>query len=92
MEDHSKSSTDLLSPSNRKRRVSNDNDNTEQDQQPPVTPLTPLSSNQPLSNVTVCSVLQVETDPKAIESLEIMLNSVVKIFCTVVPYSFSSPW
>ena len=91
MEDNDQPEDQLfLFPSIRKRCFSNNS--IEQDQQPPLTPTTPLSSNHPLLNVNVCSVLQVETDPKAIESLEIMLNSVVKIFCTVVPYSFTLAW
>ena len=54
MEDYSTASIDLLSPSIRNR--SNLNDDVGQDQQMPQTPITPLSSNQPLSNVAVCSV------------------------------------
>ena len=80
-------STDGLSPSIRKRL--NLGDDIEKDQQPPQSP----SLLQPqLSNVAVCSLLDVETDPGAIESLELMLNSVVKIFCTSIPCDFSSPW
>ena len=55
-------------------------------------PLSPLSLNQQLSNVSVTSLLDVETDPEAIESLELLLKGVVKIFCTSIPYNFSSPW
>jgi hypothetical protein len=80
-------STDGLSPSIRKRL--NLDDNTEKNQQPPQSPSV---LKQQLSNVAVCSLLDVETDPGAIQSLELLLNSVVKIFCTSIPCNFDSPW
>lgn len=79
--------TDGLSPSIRKRL--NLGDNMEKDQQ---LPQSPLVLKQQLSNIAVCSLLDGETDPGAIESLELLLNSVVKIFCTSIPCDFDSPW
>ena len=79
-------STDVSSPSIRKR--SNLIDDIEKDQQQQSSPLL----KKQISSVPVCSLLDVETDPEAIGSLELLLNSVVKIFCTSIPCSFDSPW
>ena len=79
--------TDGLSPSIKKQL--NLGDNMGKDQQPPQSP---SLLKQQLSNVAFCSSLDVETDPGAIESLELLLNSVVKIFCTSIPCDFDSPW
>ncbi len=87
LERHRGLSTDELSPSIRKR--SDLGDDIEKDQQQPQSP--PLLKQQ-LSNVAVCSLLDIETDPQAIESLELLLNCVVKIFCTSIPCDFGSPW
>lgn len=81
-------STGELSPSIKKRLDLGDQIVKDQQQQPQSPPLL----NQQLSNLTVCSLLDVETDPDAIESLELLLNSVVKIFCTSIPCNFLSPW
>ncbi|UJR19297.1 hypothetical protein I4U23_022426 [Adineta vaga] len=51
-----------------------------------------LSLTRQLSNVAVCSLLDVETDHEVIESLELLLNSVVEIFCNSIPCNFMSPW
>ena len=70
------------------RNRSDLDDDIEKDQQQQPPPLL----KQRLSTVTVCSLLDVETDPETIGSLELLLNSVVKIFCTSIPCSFESPW
>ncbi len=61
-------------------------DGAEVDQQPP-----PLSTQQ-LPTRTAHSLLETEIDPNAIESLELVLNSVVKVFCTSTPCNFYLPW
>jgi hypothetical protein len=86
-EDYLDPSADESSPSIRKRLDFCDGIEKDQQQQQ-----SPPFLNQQLSNVTVCSLLDVETDPEAIESLELLLNSVVKIFCTSIPCDFGSPW
>ena len=85
LEDHLDSSTDELSASIRKQL--NFGNDIEEDQRQP-----PSLQNRKLSQVSVCSLLEVETDHEAIESLELLLNSVVKIFCTSIPCNFDSPW
>ncbi|CAF1336792.1 unnamed protein product [Adineta steineri] len=85
-EGHLDPSTDDLSPLIKKRLSLIDDIEKDQQQQ-----LSPLRKRQ-LSNVSVCSLLDVETDHEAIESLELLLNSVVKIFCNSIPYNFHSPW
>ncbi|CAF3899942.1 unnamed protein product [Adineta steineri] len=60
-------------------------DNEQEQQLPPL-------SKQQLPTKTVRSLLKTETDPDAIESLELVLNSVVKVFCTKIPCSFYLPW
>ena len=52
----------------------------------------PQLSKQQLPTKTVHSLLKTETDPDAIESLELVLNSVVKVFCTSIPCHFYLPW
>ncbi|CAF1147197.1 unnamed protein product [Adineta steineri] len=52
----------------------------------------PLLSKQQLPIKTVRSLLKTDTDPDAIESLELVLNSVVKVFCTSIPCNFYLPW
>ncbi len=78
-------SIDKLSPSIKKRLGLGDDIEKDQHQSPSLL-------RQQLSNITICSLLDVETDPDAIESLELLLNSVVKIFCTSIPRDFDSPW
>ncbi|CAF3647908.1 unnamed protein product [Rotaria sp. Silwood1] len=86
LEDHRDPSTDELSPLIIKKLDLGDNiEDQQQQRQPP-------SLQQQLSNVTVCSLLEVETDSEAIKSLELLLNSVVKIFWTSIPCDFNSPW
>ncbi|CAF3655348.1 unnamed protein product [Rotaria sp. Silwood1] len=87
LEDHRDPSTDELSPSIIKKLDLGDNIEEDQQQQ-----RQPPSLQQQLSNVTVCSLLEVETDSEAIKSLELLLNSVVKIFWTSIPCDFNSPW
>ncbi|CAF3638957.1 unnamed protein product [Rotaria sp. Silwood1] len=87
LEDHRDPSTDELSPSIIKKLDLGDNIEEDQQQQ-----RQPPSLQQQLSNVTVCSLLEVETDSEAIESLDLLLNSVVKIFWTSIPCDFNSPW
>ncbi|CAF1312009.1 unnamed protein product [Rotaria sordida] len=58
----------------------------QQQQQPP-----PLQKQQSQIK-TVHSLLETETDPDAIESLELVLNSVVKVFCASIPCNFYLPW
>ncbi|CAF1118870.1 unnamed protein product [Rotaria sp. Silwood1] len=62
-------------------------DGVEAEQQQPA----PLQKQQ-LTTKTVHSLLETETDPDAIESLELVLNSVVKVFCTSIPCNFYLPW
>ncbi|UJR17268.1 hypothetical protein I4U23_004163 [Adineta vaga] len=52
----------------------------------------PILPNQQSSTKTIDSLLATETDPDAIESLELVLNSVVKVFCTSIPCNFYLPW
>jgi hypothetical protein len=88
-EGHLDSSTDKLSSSIKKRFSLRDDTEKDQQQQQQHSSLLP---NRRLSNISVCSLLDVETDHEAIESLELLLNSVVKIFCTTMPCNFISPW
>ncbi|CAF0995109.1 unnamed protein product [Adineta steineri] len=85
-EGHRDPSTDKLAPALEKQ-LSLRGD-IEKDPQQQSSPLL----KQQLSYVSVCSLLDVETDNETIESLELLLNSVVKIFCTSTPYSFHLPW
>ncbi|CAF0952234.1 unnamed protein product [Adineta ricciae] len=52
----------------------------------------PILTKQQSTAKTVDSLLKTETDPDAIESLELVLNSVVKVFCTSTPCNFYLPW
>ena len=88
LEDHLDSSIDELSPLIKKQL--DFGSDIEEDQQQQRQPLS--LQNRKLSHVSVCSLLEVETDHEAIESLELLLNSVVKIFCTSIPCNFYSPW
>ncbi|CAF1338077.1 unnamed protein product [Adineta steineri] len=85
-EGHLDQSIDGLSSSIKKRLSLVDGIEKDQQQQS-----LPLRKRQ-LSNVSVCSLLDIETDHEVIESLELLLNSVVKIFCNSIPCRFHSPW
>ncbi|CAF3654999.1 unnamed protein product [Adineta steineri] len=84
-EDHLDSSADELSSSIKKQLSFRDDIEKDQHQSPPLL-------KQQLSTVSVCSLLDVETDHETIESLQLLLSSVVKIFCNSIPCNFDSPW
>lgn len=78
--DYLDSSTDQLSPSVIKRlNLGNNIENNQQQQQ---------SSSTNVIN----TLLDVKTNPDDVQSLESMLHSVVKIFCTSIPCNFDLPW
>ncbi|CAF1152056.1 unnamed protein product [Rotaria sordida] len=79
--------TDNLFPSTKEQLDLGDRVEADQLQRQP-----PLLQKRQLSNTTVHSLLEAETDPDAIESLELVLNSVVKVFCTSTPCNFYLPW
>ncbi|CAF3326980.1 unnamed protein product [Rotaria sp. Silwood2] len=87
LEDEPISSTDDLLPLIRDQLDLGDGVEVDHEQQPPP----PLQKQQQPSK-TVHSLLEAETDPDAIESLELVLNSVVKVFCTSIPCNFYLPW
>ena len=51
-----------------------------------------IEKNQQQSTTSVNTLLDVKTNPDEVQSLESMLYSVVKIFCTSIPCSFDLPW
>jgi hypothetical protein len=87
LEDNPVSLTDDILPLIRDQLDLDDGDQVDHQQQQP----TPLPKQQ-LPTKTVQSLLETETDPDAIESLELVLNSVVKVFCTSIPCNFYLPW
>jgi len=87
LEDNPVSLTDDILPLIRDQLDLDDGEQVDhQQQQPPPLP------KQQLPIKTVQSLLETETDPDAIESLELVLNSVVKVFCTSIPCNFYLPW
>ncbi|CAF1627272.1 unnamed protein product [Adineta ricciae] len=75
--DYLDSSTDQLSPSVIKRLNLGDKIEKNRQQQ---------------STTSVSTLLDVKTNLDEVQSLESMLHSVVKIFCTSIPCSFDLPW
>jgi hypothetical protein len=87
LEDDPVSSTDDLVPLIKDQLdLGNGAEVDHQQQQPP------SLSKQQLPTKSVRSLLQTEIDPDAIESLDLVLNSVVKVFCTTIPCNFYLPW
>ncbi|CAF1129412.1 unnamed protein product [Rotaria sp. Silwood1] len=86
-EDDQGSLTDNLVPLIRDQLyLSDDVEVDHQQQQPP-----PLQQQQ-LPIKIIHSLLETEIDHDAIESLELVFNSVVKVFCTSTPCNFYLPW
>ncbi|CAF1376563.1 unnamed protein product [Rotaria sp. Silwood1] len=86
-EDDQVSLTDNLVPLIRDQLdLSDDVEVDHQQQQPP-----PLQQQQ-LPIKIIHSLLETEIDHDAIESLELVFNSVVKVFCTSTPCNFYLPW
>jgi len=90
LEDDSVSLTNDLLPLIRDQLNLGDGEEVDHEQQQQQQ-LPPLTKQQPPTK-TVHSLLETETDPDAIESLELVLNSVVKVFCTSIPCNFYLPW
>ncbi|CAF5030989.1 unnamed protein product, partial [Rotaria sp. Silwood1] len=86
LEDDPASLTDDLLPSIRDQLDLGDGIEVDHEQQQPKS-----LQKQQLPTKTVHSLLETETDPDAIESLELVLNSVVKVFCTSIPCNFYLP-
>ncbi|CAM4830086.1 unnamed protein product [Rotaria magnacalcarata] len=69
-----------------REQLNNDLEKDQQQQQ------SPLSEKRQVSNKSIDSLAEAETDLDATESLQSVLNSVVKVFCTSTPCNFSLPW
>ncbi|CAM4830145.1 unnamed protein product [Rotaria magnacalcarata] len=68
-----------------REQLNNDLEKDQQQQQ------SPLSEKRQVSNKSIDSLAEAETDLDATESLQSVLNSVVKVFCTSTPCNFSLP-